>query len=439
MINLSSIAKTSAWLNDLIRRNPLVYRRFLRIYAIAAKMSDDELRRWNAERLRAVLSRASRTPYGRSIADPLDLHSWPILEKSVVRQAPERFERGSHLFAVSATTGGTTGIPLKLSRSFSSLVGEQAALDFLFRKAGVDPRRCRLAVLRGDSFKDPNDMTTPYWKYVGAGRRLLLSAFHMTPATVGAYAEELIRFSPQALMAYPSAIESLCALLDQQDLKLFIPLVITSSEMLSPATWDLVTTVMGARVIDRYGQAERVAFAYGESPSAYFFLPGYGHVELFPLANVEQPGLFELIATPFWNSRMPLVRYRTGDLVRVGPDASSHTLDQIVLGRAPFGGIHGRQSDYVVAPDGRRILAMNHLPREVENVIQIQIVQESRERIRILVVPAERYSDRDARVLLKNAAAKLPATMSITIETVEALHRTSNGKVPFIVRERGLE
>src|SRR5581483_10710022 len=106
-------------------------------------------------------------------------------------------------------------------------------LDWLAAKAGVDLARCRVAVLRGDLLKDPNDQNAPFW-YQAGRRRLVLSSIHLNPANYLHFARELQAFRPDVLLAYPSSLELLTQLAEEHRSRLRIPLVITSSETLRP-------------------------------------------------------------------------------------------------------------------------------------------------------------------------------------------------------------
>jgi hypothetical protein len=65
---------------------------------------------------------------------------------------------------------------------------------------------------------------------------------------------------------------------------------------------------------------------------------------------------------------MPLVRYRTGDLVRLraGSDPIA-----VAYGVEPFLGVVGRMDEFLVAPDGGWLVALDYLPRGICNVERI--------------------------------------------------------------------
>jgi len=335
---------------------------------------------------------------------------------------------------VRGSTGGTTGVPLRLVRSLQSVVVEQAALDALVENLGVRPGRERLAVLRADSIKDPADRSPPYWIFTHGGRRMVLSPHHLCADTVAQYARAISEFRPDLLWVYPTAVESLCRLLLGAGLRLQVPRVYASSEVLGAQAWKLARLALGAPAIaDYYGQAERVAFAAAFEPGVYRFLPGYSAVELVPFAPDGDGTLYEIVGTSLWNLAMPLVRYRTGDLVRLPAAWGAAEAEEVALGIRPFGGVLGRSGEFLLTPEGARITGINHFPREVRHVRRIQVIQERLDEVRLLVLAEAGYAPHDAQRLLANVRAKLPPSMRVSVELCERLEQTALGKTPFVI------
>ena len=285
-------------------------------------------------------------------------------------------------------------MPLEVWRSFRSVTVEQAAIDRLLARVGVRLRVSKIAVLRGDDIKDPSDRRPPFWISVGGGRRLVLSSNHLSDETVSDFAAALSRFEPHVLYAYPTTLESLCRLLQHSGQELSVPVTLCSSETVPESTWQLAAEVLGTRLVDYYGLAERVSFAYAFQPSHYRFLPGYAYNELMPCGGDNDVDVYELVATGLWNLKMPLVRFRTGDLVRLSsgsdPIAVSYGVDS-------FLGVVGRSDDYLVAPDGAHLMGVDHIPRGLRDVARMQVIQERRDAVRIVVVPVNASTGVDAR------------------------------------------
>jgi phenylacetate-CoA ligase len=427
----------------LVRRNPLYYSAARRHLTALEASGFEERRAWTHERLREVLHAARGSRYGREVGGTLEPESWPLLEKETLRDRAEAFLARRDWLAAPASTGGTTGIPLRLWRSLDGVAFEQACQDRLIEQLGSDPRRGKVAVLRGDNIKDPSDLKPPHWLISNGGRCMVFSSNVLMAETIEHYADALEEFQPNLLCAYPTSLECLCRLLNAAGRRLHIPAVLTSSEVLKKEAWKLARDTLGCEMADYYGQAERVGFAYAFEPRSYRFLPGYAYIELVPFGNDLAAGtgstLHEIVGTSFWNRTMPLVRYRTGDLVRLPAGWGRREREEVTLGMRSFSGVMGREQEILVCPRGVRLTGIDHIPRDVRNVLRIQVVQESLEHVRILVLPGPGFSRRDADQLLFNARSKVPASMTVDVETAEWLERTPRGKTPLVIHRAPVE
>ena len=416
-----------------VRRNPLFYAETQRQLEHLEQADLGERRDWTRARLSEILWAASRTSYGLRVHGGGHLASWPLLDKSQARAAPGAFLSGSRLFTVKASTGGTSGAPLQIVRSLRSVVLEQVCIDRMMKKVGVEARTSRAAVLRTESVKDPNDFEPPYWIHAGGGNRIVFSSSHLNAQTIDHYARALEDFAPDCLLGYPTSLEALCVLLQRSGARLNIPAALCSSEVLHERVWSVASETLGCKLLDYYGQAERVAFAYATAPGEYRFLPGYAQVEFLPTGSEGEHKLYEIVGTSLWNRSMALVRYRTGDLIRVPSSWGERELEELSLGVRAFSGVLGRDSDILVTPAGVKVTGISHFQRDVANIVRIQVIQETAAKVVILVLATDHYTERDRERLLHNAREKLPASMEVEIRSVAALERTARGKTPFVI------
>jgi phenylacetate-CoA ligase len=319
-----------------------------------------------------------------------------------------------------------------LRRSLQCVAVEQAAIDRVVAGCGLGGKTHRVAVFRGDDVKQMADREPPFWRTGRGGRELIFSSNHLDTRTIGAIADELERFQPDVLRAYPSVLEALCRLLHATNRNLNIPVVVCSSEVLPPRTWALAQAALSCVVADYYGQAERVAFAYAYEPHEYRWLAGYGFVELLPIQSQEDSDsdLYEVVATNLWNLTMPLVRFRTGDLVRLKPGADPK---QICNGDGTFGGVAGRSQDYVVSSTGARLLGIDHIFRGIDHILRAQVVQDGCT-IVLRVTSDGSFNENDRARVLAKARTKLPPDMSVTVEVTSTLEKTRANKAPFVIR-----
>ena len=425
---LTAASKGHHRLDRMVRYNPRARRRVETTIAEFAAADRGIRARLTETMTLRVLDHARQTAYGRGRKRNLD--AWPILEKDVVREGPARFvTRG--LVRIPASTSGTSGSPLRLSRSLECIAAEQAFLDHVLSSHGLSFRTARVAVLRGDVIKDPGDRDPPYWKE--SPNRLVFSNPHLSPDTVRHYVDALERFRPQILWAYPSMIGGLLRCLKSTGLRTAVPVVLLSSEVVPPLLALQIEEELSATVLDYYGQAERVCLAFAVERGVYRFAPAYGRVELIPEhANADAPRTARVVATGFWNAAMPLVRYDTGDSV-VLPARAADDLSPVELGLEPFPAIIGRTTEYLVTRDGRTIGGLNHLPRDVEGLVQAQVVQESLDVVVVRVLSNGDFDESARQQLLDNARQKIPPEVTIEVTVVDELERSESGKVPFLI------
>src|SRR6185312_10756051 len=84
----------------------------------------------------------------------------------------------------------------------------------------------------------------------------------------------------------------------------------------------------------------------------------------------------------------PFIRYRTGDIAVLDTHACACGRGLPVLRE-----IQGRATDFVVAADGTVMhgLALIYLLRDMQGLESFKIVQESRARVRVLIVPGPNF------------------------------------------------
>jgi phenylacetate-CoA ligase len=344
------------------------------------------------------------------------------------------------MISVPAATGGTTGTPLRLTRSLRGVAAEQAFIDSLLGP-GRSFRTDKAAMLRAFAVKDRADDEPPFGRITQGGRCLMLSSYHLSQKNARWYARELEKFRPDILFAYPSMLARLLNLLENEPTRPAIPLILCSSETMPYGLRAEAESRLSARLIDFYGLAERVCFAWSRNGGDYYFSPAYGRTELLASdADPMTPGSVaaRIVATGFWNDSMPLMRYDTGDLAILPAGLTPREVTEIELGVRPFRGILGRQDETILLPDGTVVYGLNQIPKGIEHASQVQIVQTEPLAVALLVVPKSAYTAADSAALLKNARMRFPPQAALRVELVDRLMQTAAGKTPFVIRHASM-
>lgn len=415
------------------RRMLPVHKRAYALFSGVPTATREELEQKRTELYERAWRWFTATPYGSQVSDR---NGFPGLSREMVNSAAGQFT--TNHFGLAAHTGGSSGVPLKLKRSLMCIAVEQAAIDFVLGCAGIKPQTARVAVLRAQSLG--KDAAGKLRVARQVGRRLLyLSPYALTEGSIRDYADALDRFRPDVLMAYPSAVENLVSLLALNGIRCRIPVVMTSSEVLYPHARDTISLALGARVVDFYGNGERVAAAYSSDEGEYWFMPLYGGVQLALSESGANVGgkvvdLFEIIGTSFWNPSMPLYKYSTGDLAVLPHGLDSDEILEVELGKRPFLGVLGRVAEWVTLRSGARAIGLNHLPWGVPGLKRMQIVEHGPGEITV-VLDVEQEAAEDACVVVRQNVQRLVGDdVALSIEVGRSFMRSVSGKVPFVVR-----
>ncbi|HEX7044862.1 MAG TPA: phenylacetate--CoA ligase family protein [Burkholderiales bacterium] len=393
------------------------------------------------ERFRRVLAHASRyVEYYRDLAaahrldashvrDRRDIERLPLLDKAAVMRLGSRLIASDYRGPqVPINTSGSTGSPLQLLQTVEAVVWENAFVWRQLAWAGYrrgEPR----AWIRGDLVVPYVQSTPPYWRLNRAEHMLMMSSYHLAPATVAAYVEALERFDPIVIQAYPSSIAFIARYLSSAGREYRgrrLRSVVTSSETLTPADRRAIEGAFGCRVFDYYGSAERVALIQTCEHGTYHVASDYSLFELQP----REGGLYEIVGTGFFNRLMPLIRYRTGDLVE--PEDAARAC---ACGRAfpIMKRVIGRTDDYVVTPDGRLVGRLDHVFKGVSGIAAAQIVQESVNEIVIRVVPYQNFAPEHRQRLVEQTQQRVGSGMRVHVDLVDDIPRGPNGKFRAVV------
>lgn len=364
--------------------------------------------------------------------DPFELlQTLPIIDKAqLVAQRSRYYPREGRPRAWWSVgkTSGSTATPLDVFRSYDSVLWEQAVFLQHWGWAGWQPGD-RQAVLRGDMVVPLGRTEPPFWFDDRAGRQLFVSTRHLSTRNIGAIAEALQRYAPSQLRAYPSAAYSLAVLLKQQGLSLKIRSVLTSSEALLPLQRELIEQVLGARVYDHYGMAERIAFGMQCGAGHLHVHPLYSHVEIVDEQGRPTRGPGQVVGTTFHNLAMPLLRYQVDDVAEWGEGTCA-------CGRSyPWlRTLRGRASDLLYDADEQPVTAgvVTFAFKGVPHLARAQVVQTAPGTWQVRVMPLPGYGPETARQLLNNFRTLVSDRVELQLQVVDDIAVQASGKYKWI-------
>lgn len=351
-----------------------------------------------------------------------DLRKLPFLDKYIVRDQFDKFlsRKGIRQLAFPGYTSGSTGTPCKFLRDYHFVNFENAAVWRYYMTHGYQMGMRRL-VMTGRLIVPPGQNKPPFWIYDQGMNALIMSSLHLSPANAAAYRDEILKFRPEVIAGYPSAIALLAELLDEPLGDLNISVVFPGSETVLDGQRDRIERVFNAHMFDWYGQQERVAAISQCEYKTYHIQEDYSIVEL-----VDGDGQLEVVGTHTENYKMPLLRYRTGDTVlpdtcqRRCPCGRQFRTVERVLGRSGHG---------IVTPDGRRITVVTYLMQQFERVREAQFVQEGPDQLTLRLVVEPDFQPEHVQRILAVSRDYISDAMTIRLDLVNTIPRTREGKL----------
>lgn len=423
------------------------YRRTMARAPLFERASRGEIRAYQEKTLGAMLDFATaRVPaYARhrSAVERLSpfeaLRDFPLLERDSVQHnmrdyLPRDLEYIPHY---EITTGGTGGSQLRLYVDDDSQSVETAFVHRMWARVGYTPR-ARRATFRGVRF--PNLPRDVYWQANPVYNELQFSPFHMSETTIGLYVDRLIRYAPEYLHGYPSAIDLLADYVARSGLAGRIPPVhaaLLASEACTPSQRLRIGSAFQTRVFPIYGHSERLILgAECEVEEVYHHVPDYGILEIVSEDGTrcdKEGDRGELVGTGLLNRSMPLIRYRTGDHAT----RREHTC---ACGRKwdRFSDVEGRwKQDMLIGKTGARIslTALNMHGSVFEHVARYQYCQTAPGECTLRVVATPGFTNADKIEIETAYREKVGDELDLVVELVEAIPLTARGKLKAVVRE----
>jgi phenylacetate-CoA ligase len=358
----------------------------------------------------------------------------PVIKKNDLLDSKNEFYPNNGQPGITwsvGSTSGTTGTPLSVFRSFSSILYESAFIRRHWRLSGFRPRD-RRATFRGDKVVPVDRTRPPFWFYNFFDNQLILSSRHLRDDFMFSIVEKLQKFSPSMLEAYPSTAYELAAFIDRKNLKLTIPFVYTGSEFLYEHQREQIEKSLNAQVMDFYGMAERVAFASECRRGKMHLNTDYSYVELLDDEDKRTEGLGYVTGTTFHNLAMPLVRYQLSDLVMMndrpcGCGCGFPVIDSIA-GKIEdrLFGIHGEP----ISPS-----VVTFAFKGVGRIRKSQVAQVGKGRWEVRIVPGDGFSGEVGEQVVDNIRKMVDSEIRVTIRIVDEISRTSAGKFQWVVNE----
>lgn len=366
-----------------------------------------------------------------------DLEKLPRLSKAELVAEGERMHAPLTAWRTSwKTTGGSTGVAVRLRKDRFATAAEQAASWRSYAWYGIRPgdRQAR--------FWGMPQTAKARLRFAGIDfvlNRDRFSAFAFRREDLRGYFERVRRTRPVWAYGYVSMLAQFAQYCLEESLPLAsvgIRAVVTTSEVLSAADRALVSRAFGAPVYDEYGCGEVGAVLYECERGSRHLMAENLFVELVADPTPDEPQAARLVVTDLHNRATPLLRYEIGD--RVVPAAACGC----GRGLPAFGAVFGRAYDFIETSDGTRyhgefFLYVLESARERGLAIrQAQFEELAPDRLRIRVVAGPPEAPGEARKAGEWMARELErrsgGRLRMEVQEVPDLEREASGKLRLI-------
>jgi phenylacetate-CoA ligase len=237
------------------------------------------------------------------------------------------------------------------------------------------------------------------------------------------------------IFGYPSALAKVAAQAKARAQRLDdlgIRVAFVTSEMLYAHQRESIAAAFGCKVANGYGGRD-AGFIAHECPQGGLHISAEDViVEIVgPGGNVlpdGEPG--EIVITHLATSDFPFIRYRTGDVGVLARGACA-----CGRGLPLLEAIQGRSTDFVIAADGTVMhgLALIYVLRDLPGIASFKIVQESRHRVRVQIVPAPELLPTIEARIREGFRARLGPGVEVDVERVEAIESDRSGKFRYVI------
>lgn len=439
---------SSVYLPALDRMKDVPVDDLLQLAQDAEKLSLDELRTLQRDRLRDRLSEARQfSPYwGESFdrfgldvsaEDSLaELAKLPLLSKSdITENRDDLLAQRSDVVRMSAETSGSTGIAMNFIQDSHHYAWGLAA-SWRGRAWWRVNRGCRQMTL----WARPLDKNSEVGKLSTSAKYRLRNSIHVntfdefTNERIGRLVETIRSFRPELIYGYGSSLAKIGRYLDSRGEYL---------EDVAPKIFEYTADHMyeeEIRTLARYGGAPVLsAYGAGEVPGiAQQCWAGNAHVSIDgavveflrkdgkPAADGE---LADIIVTPLFERAMPIFRYKIGDMGarKSGTCRCGSSLPMMELKVGKAGDLISTSTVSEVSAHLLDYINIRLMREGVQGVRQFFVEQRDRDVFELRIVKDSPYEEGAAEKFVRYMKERLgPIDVSITF--VDEIQSTASGK-----------
>ena len=406
--------------------------------------SPQELTDYQKEKLKVLLSTSKETVpyYGEVIKDsnPDNINSIPILTKEIIRKNIKRMFNPEipRWNLIKYSSSGTTGEPIVLFLEKNALGYYHAAQWRGFSWYGVKLGARGIKIwgvplsLKSKIIENLKDRIAS---------RIRISAFDMEKLEAKKIWDRILKFKPEYMYGYASALYLFSCLLEENNLegkKLGLKLIVSTAEVLYEFQKEKLKKFFDCPVANEYGACEGGIIAF-ECPKGSMHITSENvYIEVVDENNVQRGPSDEgkIIVTSLRNFGFPIIRYELGDI-----GALSEKVCTCGIGLPLLEKINGRISDFALTTSGKKVHSefFSYLNRELITrghvLKEFKIVQKKRDEL-IIYLLKDKNIDKKVKQFISSMVKKhIDPSVTVKFEQVEKIDAEISGKKRYFVNE----
>lgn len=363
-----------------------------------------------------------------------DIQKFPVLEKEDIRNNWKQLVNPNYSKQrlVHSHTSGSTGKALDFYLTKDS-IPFQWAVWWRFRERYGFHFGDKHLNFTGKLVIPIQQEKPPFWRINYPLNQWLVNMQHINSTKVPYIVEMINRESFRFFSGYPSIISSFCSIVKELNLKISQPpkIVFVGAEKLFDYQKQLIEEVLYCKVTDHYGFSEGAGNASKCINDNYHEDYEFGHLECNNLqAGIGGGYSGEILATGFSNYGMPLLRYRVGDSAIWSGRKCSCGMHSSVITE-----IEGRSEDFVITPEGAKILRFDYLFKDTKTIKECQIIQKEIGSLIFRIVKRDSYKKETEEYLRSLVKQWISPKLSVQFEYVKDIKRTEAGKFRAVISE----
>lgn len=362
-----------------------------------------------------------------------DISKLPILSKEELRENIDSIiiNKGK---LVGTKTGGTTGKSLEVKNTEDNRQERFAFLDYFRGRYGYKLGK-RTAWFSGKSLLTKIDLQKKrFWKTDHIYKVRYYSTFHIKDEYMKYYIENLIKFSPEYLVGFPSTMNEIAkyGLLNmisfpENTIKAIFP----TSETITVEIRNNIESFFKAKMYNQYASSEGAPFIFECEIGNLHIEMQSGVFEVLDDNNMpSQTG--RLVVTSFTTCGTPLIRYDIGDHItledknKVCKCGNCNPLVREIL---------GRKDDFIYSPEMGKLNLGNisNTLKGTTGIIKFQVVQNELDSLLIfIVIDKAQFSSSVEVVFMANWRERVGERMALEIIYVDDIGVEKSGKYRIV-------